>query len=607
MTHAFVTGATGLIGRWLLPELTKRGEVTAVVRRAAERSTELRAWVAAHGGKADALRIINGDLGAPGLGLDERERARIVAQQTDYYALGSVMQFGLDAEIARRTNVGGMAELVNLALSGAPRRFIHVGGFKIAETASNEPYLAERYAPLYRELGAYEASKVEADHLVRDAAARRGLPLVSIHPGGVIGDSRTGETTQFVGFSPLVEALYYGKLPAVPGGARHWLPLVTVDFLAAFIARIAELPESLGASYTLLDDRTPLLIDLVRLVADRLGMVAPHRRIPIGLLSALLRAKLVPGAAASPEELSFIGDQRYDVQSTQQAAARLGLAWPDLVTALERNIDFLVSTRFGARPARPGARLDLVAGSRTYVYGDRSTPDRVMLHGLPLDADSWDAVDAKLPGSSLRADLPGLGRSAPAAATAREWMSSLLAGVAEPPVIVAHSLGTLYAVEYAAAHPERVAGLVLISPFFMQGKPPVFMRAQPIACTAGRALRRKHIEQLVSGDKRARTAVLDGPAADLRRPGAGSRFGRALARAHQMRDELARKLADVAAHVPTVIIHGANDPLIAATGDIRVIELADTGHFPQLDRPDDVAEAIADLVSRATRSSRSAA
>ena len=98
MTHAFVTGGTGLIGRWLLPELTKRGEVTALVRRAADRGTELRAWVTAHGGNADALRLVDGDLGAPGLGLDERERARIAAATTDYYALGSVMQFGLDAE-----------------------------------------------------------------------------------------------------------------------------------------------------------------------------------------------------------------------------------------------------------------------------------------------------------------------------------------------------------------------------------------------------------------------------------------------------------------------------------------------------------------------------
>src|SRR5690606_37792824 len=144
----------------------------------------------------------------------------------EIYASGALMQFGMHAEVARRANVLGMGALVDLALEAGVRRFVHVGGYKIGEAGAFErhgithdgPYDPATYAPYYRTLGAYEASKLEADHLVRDAARVRGLPLVSIHPGGVIGDSRSGETTQFVGFAPLVEAIYRGKLPAIPGG-----------------------------------------------------------------------------------------------------------------------------------------------------------------------------------------------------------------------------------------------------------------------------------------------------------------------------------------------------------------------------------------------------
>jgi pimeloyl-ACP methyl ester carboxylesterase/nucleoside-diphosphate-sugar epimerase len=601
MTHAFVTGATGLIGRWLVPELAKRGEVTLLVRRAAERADEYLAWVEARGGDRARVRFVEGDLAAPGLGLSvaDRQRARTV---TEVFHSGALMQFGMTEEIARRANVDGTQALVELALEmPALHRFVHVGGFKIGDDASftaeridpQGPYVRSAYDPLYRRIGGYEASKMEADHLVRDAARQRGLPVTRIHPGGVIGDARTGETTQFIGFAPIVEALWYGRLPMVPGGSRHWLPLVTVDFLASFMARIPELAGSLGASYTLLDDRTPMLVDLVRVIADRIGVTAPRRRIPVGLLQALLRAHLAPGASASPEGLAFLADRRFDVAPTVAAAAALELPWPDIVTAVERNVDYLIATRFGARAASRGARLARVGGAPTFLSGEARDADYVLLHGLPLDSDSWDAVAEHLPGRALRADLPGLGRSAPAAASAEEWMVSLLAQTTRPPLVIAHSLGTLYALDLAAAHPERVTGLVLISPFFLQAPPPAPLRWQPTACAAGRLMRRKHIEQLVAGRADATTPVLDGPAAHLRRPGAGSRFGRALASAHARRADLTAKLAEVAARMPVLIIHGDRDPLVTQPGGVEVLELIGTGHFPQLDLPARVAEAIA--------------
>jgi len=139
----------------------------------------------------------------------------------------------------------------------------------------NTAFDAAAYDRLYRTIGAYEASKLESDHLVRDAARTRGLPLTRIHPGAVIGDSRTGETTQWFGFAPLVEAAWRGKLPAVPGREHHWLPLVTVDFLAAFIARVPEFEETRGGSYMLLDDSSPQLVDLVAAIEAVAGPEVP--------------------------------------------------------------------------------------------------------------------------------------------------------------------------------------------------------------------------------------------------------------------------------------------------------------------------------------------
>ena len=68
---AVVTGATGLIGRWLITELTTRGiRTTALVRQPQERLEELRDWVRRRGGEPELLQTANLDLDADDLGLD---------------------------------------------------------------------------------------------------------------------------------------------------------------------------------------------------------------------------------------------------------------------------------------------------------------------------------------------------------------------------------------------------------------------------------------------------------------------------------------------------------------------------------------------------------
>jgi nucleoside-diphosphate-sugar epimerase/pimeloyl-ACP methyl ester carboxylesterase len=613
MNHALVTGATGLIGRWLIPELTRLDrDVVALVRRADERRAEFLEWVTSHGGVAARVTLIEGDLAAPGLGLDDEGR-RLVGSSRDVFHAGALMQFGMTEAVARRANVEGTRTLIELVRSPALRRFVHISGFKVGDDvnygelgidpeAAFDPAI---YTPLYATLGSYEASKTETDHLVRDAARRHGFALTRIHPGAVIGDSRTGETTQFFGFAPIVQAVWLGKMAAIPGSARHWLPLISVDFVAAFMARIPEFETVRESSYILLDDTTPQLAELVSRIAERVGVAAPHRRLPIGLVKTLISTGLV-GNKGEDEGLAFIADRRYDASPTRRRSHAMGLAWPSLDTALARCIDFLIATRFGTNPApAQPAILARVAGAPTFVVGDRATPEVLLLHGLPLDADSWTPVANRIGGRQLRADLPGLGRSASVGASPLEWMESLLADAMDPMLLVGHSLGTRYALELAVAHPERVAGLVLISPFFLQALPPSIMRWAPSARLAARGMRRRHLEALVSGDAHATTPVLDGPAADLKRPGARARFGQHLADAHHHRAQLQASLATL--EIPVLVIFGTNDPLIAKPGAAEVLEVAGTGHFPQLHRPELVAEAIEKMRARVAAGARRAA
>jgi nucleoside-diphosphate-sugar epimerase len=333
-SHAFVTGATGLIGRWLVPALTRRGYVvTAMVRGAAKRQQEYLSWITAHDGIAAQVRLVDGDLGADDLGLDDAARA-LVRESDVVFHLGGLMAAGLDPERTRAINEGGTERMVELTAS-LPRRprLVMISGFRIGASKKLDP----------NRVGAYEASKLRSNARARELAHERQLALTVVSPTAVIGDSRTGETTQLFGFAEIVRDLNGGKLPAVPGGKRHWLPLVTVDYLAEFLARVTPSDRDMLVDYFLLDDRTPDFGAMLKLVANRLGVKAPRVRLPIPLVRLFLRAT---GQADKVEGLEFISTDRYDTSSATRAAEAAGLAMPDIAQAIANNVDFLVANGF---------------------------------------------------------------------------------------------------------------------------------------------------------------------------------------------------------------------------------------------------------------------
>ncbi len=99
------------------------------------------------------------------------------------------------------------------------------------------------------------------------------------------------------------------------------------------------------------------------------------------------------------------------------------------------------------------------------------------LHGLGIDAHSFDQTALALGEPAVALDLPGHGRSSwrddadyGAAVTAPGVLAALDALGVGPGVVVGHSLGAILAARLAAAAPERVTGLVLVdmSPDFAQ-------------------------------------------------------------------------------------------------------------------------------------------
>ncbi|WP_063915563.1 alpha/beta fold hydrolase [Nocardia salmonicida] len=558
MAHpdSIVFGAAGFIGRSLVAELLRTGHTVAAAVRAGSQD-RLRTWLDTQSVDTAGLTITTTDIAEPDLALGDT-----IDGVRDVYNAAALMKFGLDAEVARRVNLDGAVHVLEWAARQPDlRRVVHITGYRAAEDGGEQDYGN----------GAYEASKVEADLLLRRIAADRDIPLTMANPSGVLGPG------QYFGLSDIIDNLWQGRLPALPGSADTFVPVVDLDYVARFMVGLPTQPDTVGKSYPLLDAATPALPELIRLVADHLHVAAPRFTLPTALVRRLPRAV----THADPEALSFISSDRYDTGDSDIVARRLGVAHPPVGELLRTYADGIVASRNGTVTPAPESGFR----DGTWVVGEQAEPEYVLLHGIPVDSDSWAEVVRELDGPVLAADLPGLGRSAASTQSTGDWMAELMTPVRTRPVIVGHSFGAWPAIEFALRHPDRVSRLVLIAPAFLQ-QPASWLTGSPIAAEV--------VKRMSPAALAARLGISEGPAvasavANLRRPGVAQRTFAALRAAGSSRDELAAELARVT--IPVDIIVGADDPLIEPT-DRPVTTIVGTGHYPQLTHPDLVARVV---------------
>ncbi|MBP2267088.1 nucleoside-diphosphate-sugar epimerase [Pseudarthrobacter sp. PvP004] len=347
--HALVFGATGHIGKWLVRELLQRGVTVTAAVRTEHSSQRLAEWLAKHdaGGRPTFVLV---DFSLDDLGQDPASNA--FKSVTEVHNVAGAFAFGMTAEAAYAANVTSAERVVRFAAKlPAVTRVVHLSGYRVGgQDPAEGPWDDSRRAKDYKRLGAYEGSKVESDAVVQATARSLGVPFTMVNPATVIGDSINGESGQVLGLATTVLDLFRGKLPVLPGNQRTFVPVVTADYLASFMALVPNKPEAENASYWVLDDATPPLPELLGMLGKHLNVRVPWFKIPSALLKKL-PAKLT---GADPETLSFLSEDRYPTAAAVALAEAGGLHHPPVETALKRWADYLVA-------AEPAAREDRVA------------------------------------------------------------------------------------------------------------------------------------------------------------------------------------------------------------------------------------------------------
>jgi nucleoside-diphosphate-sugar epimerase len=348
MATVLVTGASGFIGRFLVLELLKKGDtVWVMLRKPRQQLAELQHWLHGYGVDGERLFAVYGDLEQPGAGISPADWQALQAVTVIYHA-AALFGWNLSEAQARQINITGVLELLTLASAKLQlQRLVQVSGYMLSIKAHLRNIGIKEegttdWARVYQQVGVYEASKIEAHYAIKAKAAVLQIPLTVVHPATAIGHSQTGEVAANQAFFQSVHDLLQGKLPAVPGGQGYRLPLVSIDYLAQFLARVADYPQAAGQEYVLADDSTPDMKAVLTVCAQAVQARPPRINIPLPLLRKVMAWPwLARQTGLSPEMLHFFRKERLDVASANQLASMMKLQQPRLPEVLARTAHFV--------------------------------------------------------------------------------------------------------------------------------------------------------------------------------------------------------------------------------------------------------------------------
>ncbi|HZG86015.1 amino acid adenylation domain-containing protein [Paenibacillus sp.] len=275
-----LTGATGYLGSHLLYELlTKsRADIVAFVRGTPGRSgrSRLRDVMKTYFGESllllmnERVRVVEGDLEAPDLGLPPQETERLVRQlDAIVHAAADVRHFG-DARQFYKANVEATRHLLELAESKPGIQFHHISTIGVPEQLAFGgawPSVEETndIAPELQVDNVYTNSKLEAEKLVL-AAARKGLAVSVYRPGNVTCHSLTGKFQTNIdsnAFYRMIKAmLLLGKAPEI----RGYVDLTPIDYASSTIADLVLTKEAIGHMFHICNPNPIPFMELVELI-----------------------------------------------------------------------------------------------------------------------------------------------------------------------------------------------------------------------------------------------------------------------------------------------------------------------------------------------------
>jgi NAD(P)-dependent dehydrogenase (short-subunit alcohol dehydrogenase family) len=350
----FVTGATGFIGRHLVPELLKREGTIYVLVREGSRG-KLDSLVQRLGAPEGRIVPVTGDLSRPALGVEG-----FTERIDHFFHLAAVYDMTADEDAMERANIDGTSHVIEFANSVEVGRFHHTSSIAVAGAYKGvfQEDMFDEGQPLPH---AYHRTKYESERLARERVEAKTLIF---RPGIVVGHSETGEMDKIDGpyyFFKLLQKLRRAMPEWVPlagpqGGETN---LVPVDFVARAMDHIAHLPddELPGDTFHLVSPEPMKVGETLNEFAKAAHAPQFAMRIDPNMTNAIpkpVRAGIMALPTIKKIREQVYGDLgippaamenrdfrcKFDARDTQRALSGTGIAVPPLSTYAPRLWDY---------------------------------------------------------------------------------------------------------------------------------------------------------------------------------------------------------------------------------------------------------------------------
>jgi dihydroflavonol-4-reductase len=318
----FITGATGFIGKQVLELLKKtKHELFCLVRKTSPSIEKLR---------SSGVKVIVGDV---------RDKSSILKGMTgcDWVInLANVYTFWEpDISVYKATNVDGTRNVLECALETRVSKVVHISSVVTFGKPAEVPFKEDstRGPDLY---SVYAQTKFEGDQIAWDLYKNKGLPLVVVYPGAVLGAGDPKASGAYV--SGLVKK----TLPATifKDSILTW---VHVKDVAEGIIKAVEKPDNLGEKYFIANDQISLK-DFNKMISEVSGVSLPFITMPdfMAMSSAYMLTgicnliKKPPVWGMSVNQMKTM-KEGFRVDGSK-AEKELGITYTPIKTALEEQI-----------------------------------------------------------------------------------------------------------------------------------------------------------------------------------------------------------------------------------------------------------------------------
>jgi nucleoside-diphosphate-sugar epimerase len=187
-----------------------------------------------------------------------------------YHIAAVYREAGVKEAVYRAVNALAARDLVEAAGAASVRRVVHCSTVGVHGDVEHPP--ADEDAPL-RPGDIYQQTKLEGEHLARDAGRRLGVEVVIARPSGIYGPGDRRLLKLFRGVARR-------RFPML-GTGRIYYHLTYIDDLVEGLRLCGEHVTAAHRTYILAGGEVTTLNELVTRIADAADVPPPHLRLPV--------------------------------------------------------------------------------------------------------------------------------------------------------------------------------------------------------------------------------------------------------------------------------------------------------------------------------------